>query len=461
MIVDIALIASLAIASVAAHASGDIVKSNALSSVKSSSHRAAVNPTMSYTLGAPLLTGSMSIYYIYYGTWSAAQKSIIEDFTNGLGQSTWWGVLKGYYSQQTTSGQKTFVSGACALGGTVSDNYTLGKSLSGTNIPDLINTYVGSGALPDDPNGVYVVLTAPDVSESVRADASNTGTFCKDYCGYHLTTTLASGSRVPYAMVGNPSVSCMNGCGPSQNANASPNGDAGVDAMLNTVAGQIASAVINPQSDGIRAWQDANGFEGSDLCSFSFGTTAKTANGGTYNLGWANRNFLIQQNWDLTSQSCISGGTGTPPPIPSSSTTTVTTTTVATTVVSTTDGSTTALPTTDGSTTAVSTTDGSTTALPTTDGSTTALPTTDGSTTALPTTDGSTTALPTIDESSTTRTTTARTTKRTTTARTTTKRTTTARTTTKRTTAVPTPTTGCDFHDICCLYVGHNCDYWQ
>ncbi|KAJ1339516.1 hypothetical protein BSLG_005840 [Batrachochytrium salamandrivorans] len=204
MIVDIALIASLAIASVAAHASGDIVKSNALSSVKSSSHRAAVNPTMSYTLGAPLLTGSMSIYYIYYGTWSAAQNPLLKISPMGLDS------LRGG-------------AGACALGGTVSDNYTLGKSPSGTNIPDLINTYVGSGALPDDPSGV-------------------------------LPCALCYGWK-PKCLVHERLWSFTN-------ANASPNGDAGVDAMLNTVAGQIASAVINPQSDGIRAWQDANGFEG-------------------------------------------------------------------------------------------------------------------------------------------------------------------------------------------------------
>ncbi|KAH6562560.1 hypothetical protein BASA61_001105 [Batrachochytrium salamandrivorans] len=283
--------------------------------------QASTDSTISYTVGAPVMTRPLTVHYIYYGSWSAAQKSIVEDFTNGVGKSGWWGVQKNYYSQASATAAKVPVSGSVRLGSTIVDNYTFGKALSGTNVPDLIQQYVASGALPNSADAVYVVLTASDVTESMRTDALS-ASFCRDYCGYHLTTTLSSGTRVPYIMAGIPTGTCLGGCAPLPNVANSPNGDVGVDAMVATLAGQMAGVVTNPQSDGTRAWQDISGFEGNDLCSFSFGSTIPTANGAASNVGWNKRRFLIQQNWDPSKQTCTMGTPDAPIPSPIPSTTT-------------------------------------------------------------------------------------------------------------------------------------------
>ncbi|KAH6566381.1 hypothetical protein BASA60_009516 [Batrachochytrium salamandrivorans] len=245
---------------------------------------------ITYTLGAPVITNPVTIYYIYYGSWSASQKAIVEDFSRGVGASNWWNIEKNYYYQASTSSPKVYVDG---------------------------NKHISSGALPENADAVYFVLTANDVTEDIRTDIGP-GSFCKDYCGYHVSTTLTSGTRVFYAMAGNPPAACLSGCAPPNNQNSSPNGDVGVDAMLSVLAHELAEAVSDPQSDGTRAWQDASGAENGDKCAYTYGSTSTDSNGASYNVGWNNRNYMIQQNWEPVSQSCSVGIVGsTPDPSPS------------------------------------------------------------------------------------------------------------------------------------------------
>ncbi|KAH6562503.1 hypothetical protein BASA60_011131 [Batrachochytrium salamandrivorans] len=287
-----------------------------------------------YTLGAPVITNPVTVYYIYYGSWSASQKAIVEDFSRGVGASNWWNIEKNYYYQASASSPKVYVDGKVMLGATVTDNYTLGKALSGNDLPNLVQKHISSGALPENADAVYFVLTAKDVTEDIRTDIGP-GSFCKDYCGYHVSTTLTSGTRVFYAMAGNPPASCLSGCAPPNNQNSSPNGDVGVDAMLSVLAHELAEAVSDPQSDGTRAWQDASGAENGDKCAYTYGSTSTDSNGASYNVRWSGRNYMIQQNWEPVSQSCSVGIAGsTPPPKKTTTTSTrrkTTTTTTTTT----------------------------------------------------------------------------------------------------------------------------------
>ncbi|KAH9250957.1 hypothetical protein BASA81_011215 [Batrachochytrium salamandrivorans] len=264
---------------------------------------------ITYTLGAPVITNPVTIY--------SSQKAIVEDFSRGVGASNWWNIEKNYYYQASASSPKVYVDGNVMLGATVTDNYTLGKALSGNDLPNLVQKHISSGALPENADAVYFVLTAKDVTEDIRTDIGP-GSFCKDYCGYHVSTTLTSGTRVFYAMAGNPPAACLSGCAPPNNQNSSPNGDVGVDAMLSVLAHELAEAVSDPQSDGTRAWQDASGAENGDKCAYTYGSTSTDSNGASYNVGWNNRNYMIQQNWEPVSQSCSVGIVGsTPDPSPS------------------------------------------------------------------------------------------------------------------------------------------------
>ena len=71
-------------------------------------------------------------------------------------------------------------------------------------------------------------------------------------------------------MIGNPTA-CIDGCAPPDNQKKSPNGDAGVDAMLSVFAHELTEAVSDPISDidAQRAWQDASGAEVGPMIQIS------------------------------------------------------------------------------------------------------------------------------------------------------------------------------------------------
>jgi Phosphate-induced protein 1 conserved region len=107
-------------------------------------------------------------------------------------------------------------------------------------------------------------------------------------------------------MAGVPTA-CLSGCA-SVNTSKSPNGDAGVDAMMSVIAHELAEAVSDPISDidNERAWQDSNGSENADKCAWGYGTTYKTSNGASANGKINGKDYLIQRNWDPVLGSCQS-----------------------------------------------------------------------------------------------------------------------------------------------------------
>ena len=253
--------------------------------------RASVQSRITYSLGKKVLTGDVNLYFIYYGvSWTASQKQLVEEFANGLGASSWY--------------KKVYVDGALRVAKTIS---TSGPDLSGTAIGDLIQKYVDNKTLPEDENGIYFVLSTPDVKETIRSDLGE-ASFCSDYCGYHISSLLESGKRVQYGFVGNPSTQCPKSCIPPENRSNSPNKDVGIDALLSTLAHEITEAITDPLSDVTleRAWKDSQDSENADKCAYEYGETSTDhASKSVYNLEFGGRKYLIQQNWSPVSQSCI------------------------------------------------------------------------------------------------------------------------------------------------------------
>jgi hypothetical protein len=224
-----------------------------------------------YTLGNPVLTGDVNVYYIYYGNWNDSQMATLEHFMNNIGSSGWYGINRKYYYQADIESPRIPVSGSVTLKKTVVDLYSRGKKLSGYDLPELIQEKIDANELPEDTSAVYFVLTAGDVMESIRPDLGR-ASFCSSYCGYHVSWELTSGKRIYYAQVGLPT-RCLSGCAATVNSRVSPNGDSGVDGMLSALAHELVEAVSDPVSDidSLRAWQDATGYENGDKCAVSFG----------------------------------------------------------------------------------------------------------------------------------------------------------------------------------------------
>lgn len=150
---------------------------------------------ITYHVGGTVISEPLTIYYIYYGAWSAAQKAVIKTFTDGLGASDWWGMSTKYYA---LNNGKTFVTSSITYGKDVDDNYSMGKQLTGGSTQKIVQSKLNDGSLPYDINGIYFLLTSKDVSES----SGPSNTFCANYCGYHAPRFTPSGQPILIAMAG-------------------------------------------------------------------------------------------------------------------------------------------------------------------------------------------------------------------------------------------------------------------
>jgi hypothetical protein len=244
--------------------------------------------------GGPVMTDHINIYYIWYGDWTDKSQSILNALANGIGGSAYFNINTTYYQLAgTTPTAVPNSQGAVRLAGSASDHYSHARSLSDSDIAAVVSGAIqgtsttGGQALGADPNGVYFVLTAADVTASSG--------FCRSYCGWHTYGTFTlNNTQVPikYAFVGNPATKCPTAC---TNGTAAPNGDVGVDGMASVIAHELEESATDPN---LNAWYDRRGEENADKCAWTFGPTITDPNtGGVYNVVLGGREFLIQRNW--------------------------------------------------------------------------------------------------------------------------------------------------------------------
>ena len=227
--------------------------------------------------GGPVMLGTVSMYYIWYGDWSGnSATSILTDFASNIGGSPYFNINTTYYN-----GSNTHVSNSVLYGGFTTDNYSHGTALSDADVQSIVTDAITSGRLPLNANAVYFVLTSKDVAE-------NSG-FCSKYCAWHSYGTI-TGTNLKYAFVGNAD-RCPSAC---EAQTTSPNGNAGADAMASVIAHELEEAVTDPN---LNAWYDTRGAENADKCAWTFGTVSSASNGSFYNMILGARQYLIQRNW--------------------------------------------------------------------------------------------------------------------------------------------------------------------
>jgi hypothetical protein len=238
--------------------------------------------------GGPVMLGNVNVYFIWYGNWTSGARpsdsqttvTLLNQFfapTGGIGGSGYERINTTY-----TDANGTPISGNVALAGSTSVGYSNGSRLKDSTIQQIVKNAISSGALRNDPNGVYFVLTSSDVAE--------TSGFCTRYCGWHTHANIL-GSDIKYSFVGNPD-RCPNACEWQTN---SPNGDSGADGMANIMAHESEEAISDPD---LNAWYDSSGQENADKCAWRFGPVQTTSTGAEYNQVFGNYKWLIQLNWD-------------------------------------------------------------------------------------------------------------------------------------------------------------------
>ena len=233
-----------------------------------------------YYHGGPLILGTTDVYFIWYGNWPNTHApteatTILTTLAQNIGGSSYFNINTTYYD-----GNGSHVTNAVQYVKSTTDNYSLGTSLSDSDIQTIVTNAIPHLGGPD-PYGVYFVLTSADVKE--------TSGFCSNYCGWHTYGTI-SGSDIMYAFVGNGD-RCPSAC---EEQTTSPNGNAGADGMASVIAHELEESVTDPK---LNAWYDKRGYENADKCAWTFGTTYTASNGSLANMNLGGLDFLIQRNW--------------------------------------------------------------------------------------------------------------------------------------------------------------------
>lgn len=273
-------------------------KSTAPTIAAAASVAAGLGP-VTYHPGGTIIS-EPNVYVIWYGNWdtnscsaasgTSSTPSIINDFLKSLGESDWNKINTTYY--QLVDGKKTFVQPTSDVKGCTVDPGSQGLSLdsqTGPQVADVVEQALSTKKLKTDPNGVYLVLTASNVTV---AD------FMTLFCAYHWVYDNAK-ATIKYAFIGDASANLAT-CAPQ--VTLSPNGNPAADAMVSAIAHEFVEAVSDPEG---LSWYDQVGFENADKCAWTYGAASKTANGSFANMTLDNRQYLVQQNVAANSNKCV------------------------------------------------------------------------------------------------------------------------------------------------------------
>ncbi|KAJ7550914.1 hypothetical protein O6H91_07G124700 [Diphasiastrum complanatum] len=280
---------------------------------------------LSYHNG-PLLVGSndtINMYVIFYGSFSRPQRGTLRAFFQSFAPSKqdsksfptvskWWSVTRHYVDVHQSP-----VAKILRPAGELWDRkYSRGRQLNQSDIESLI---LGS-TFSFDPHGIYLVLTAEDVS--VKG-------FCTQFCGQHFYTFPkdAKGHQIPYAWVGNPAKQCPGLCswpyskpdeaflGPDTPALVPPNGDAGIDGMIISLGDSLASIATDPYITGYYQGNGAEPLEAAGACKGAYGPNSfpgfpgelsiDSTTGSSFNVyGARKRKFLMPWIWNPSTLAC-------------------------------------------------------------------------------------------------------------------------------------------------------------
>jgi hypothetical protein len=244
--------------------------------------------------GGPVFEKAPTVYIVWYGDWTAKDKSVIDYYFAHLGGST-QNKINATYSDRKNKFVPNKVKHSAK--NDYHDNYSLGKSLSGDGqIQQIVANAISGGNLPSNSNGVYFVLTYTDVTD--------TG-FCSQFCGYHSPSTLiVSGKIIKYAMVGNPD-QCPQGCETSVilGDGGSPNNDPGADGATAIMWHEFSETMSDPEVNLHTAWLGNYCGESGDCCAWLFGKVKKDKNGHFYTNIVGGKEYAMQEMFKLLSKS--------------------------------------------------------------------------------------------------------------------------------------------------------------
>jgi len=167
----LAKIISVTVAVVLAVTAGSAPAQQTSASTSTGSH-SSTDKSIEYH-GGKVLRFQPDVYVIWYGCWGtsgcgapaatqyndAGTMEILTDFLSTLGSTSYFAINQLYPDANGNA-----PSGSLIYGGDAFDAYSHGSALTEADIAAVITDQFATGALPVDPNGIFIVVTSSDVS---------------------------------------------------------------------------------------------------------------------------------------------------------------------------------------------------------------------------------------------------------------------------------------------------------
>ena len=239
----------------------------------------------------PILPGTQNIYTIWYGCWNnncglmgdTQTPELMADLLISIGGRPYLQINSTY---PDSSGLAP--TGDLIYGGSVEDaSYSHGVDLKKSDFAGIISDQVNSFRLPQDANGIYIVVASADVASTAMG-------FCTTPAPSYHGQGIVNGDFVKYIFVGNPN-RCPSVAGPQfSRSGPTPNGSYAGDVLASNLAHGLNTMLTNPLGNG---WFDRYGLQNADKCQNTFGQTYLTSNGARANVKFGGIDYLVQQNW--------------------------------------------------------------------------------------------------------------------------------------------------------------------
>jgi hypothetical protein len=269
------------------------------------------NCSMTTNGGFPMVT-TVNVYLIWYGEWSktgadAAYQSLVPTLIEGLNDSAYSSVLRGYGATGIIKlGKQIWINGGGGL--TDDPGSNVGPPYVST-VQSTISQAITSNSLPNDINGVYLLLTHNDVNPSWTNDGLNYAFYPPQFpwqipgtpgyvCGYNDDRPLAGTHNIKFDVIPQNS-QAINGC---QWGFQTPNTIGGTDLTgkldyyLSIVAHELFESITDPQEEAGKGWWSSSSphQQISDLCQNQVGAEYATSSGAPANEFLNGHDFLIQ-----------------------------------------------------------------------------------------------------------------------------------------------------------------------
>ena len=245
----------------------------------------AASPPKILYHGGPVMVPAKNIYIVYYGSFTAKQHTILDTFLENIGGSPAFNVNTEYYNSAKQHVENILHYSPSS--DSYDDAYSLGKSLNGNFDTAILHNAVAGGHLPSDVNGIYLLTISPDVKLPNGV-----------WCAYHFhSSAIVTGEDIKYALAADPPTSILSSCSGNivnYHDKTSPNGDVGMDEVVDSLIHELSETVTDPD---INAWFTSNGSENGDLCNFVYGKTFLAPNGSHANHTFGGLDYLAQEIW--------------------------------------------------------------------------------------------------------------------------------------------------------------------